>query len=529
MANLLGTSFIGSLRADAVGRAFFARDPKTGATLDPPFYPAGSGFVDHACRLACAAFEARSSAEPSARASLLRSIAEGLEGRASEILTRAEAETALPRARLESELVRTCRQLALFADVAIDGSWVDARIDTGDASRTPTPKPDIRSMKVPLGPIAVFGASNFPLAFSVAGGDTAAALAAGNPVIVKAHPAHPGTSELVAQVVQEAVRRGGLHEGTFSLLFDEGFGVAQALVQHPAVRAVAFTGSREGGTALARLCAARSEPIPMFAEMGSVNPVVVMPRAAAERAPSIAAGLHASFTLGAGQFCTNPGLVLLPEGAAGDAVERHLAELTRATPAADMLTTETAAAYGRGLDRLRRSGATLFAAGAMGRGAAPAQATLWRADFRDALVEPHLSSEVFGPSTLVLRYPDLEALACFVRALEGQLSLSLHATEEEIALARPLVDALASKAGRVVFDQFPTGVEVVAAMVHGGPFPAATDARSTSVGTRAIDRFARLVAFQNAPPAVLPSELRDENPRRILRMVDGRWTTDPVA
>jgi NADP-dependent aldehyde dehydrogenase len=526
---LFGTSVIGSARAEARGRTFFARDPHSGARLEPPFYAAGAADIDDACRLARAAFDARSGSEPSARASLLRSIAEGLEGHSSDILTRAEKETALPRARLESELARTCRQLGLFAEVATDGSWVDARIDKGDPLRRPTPRPDIRSMRVPLGPIAVFGAGNFPLAFSVAGGDTAAALATGNPVVVKSHPAHPGTSELVAQVVRDAVRRRGLHEGTFSLLFDEGFGVAQALVQHPSVRAVAFTGSREGGTALARLCAARPEPIPMFAEMASVNPVVVLPRAAAERAQAIAAGLHASFTLGGGQFCTNPGLVLLPDGAGGDAVENHLVELTRATPVATMLTPETSAAYGRGLDRLRQSGAVLLAAGATGGGASPAQATLWRADLHDVLVEPHLSSEVFGPSTLVLRYPDLEGLSSFLQALEGQLTLSLHASDEELAASGPLVDALASKAGRVVFNQFPTGVEVVPAMVHGGPFPASTDARSTSVGTRAIERFARLVAYQNAPPALLPPELRDENPRRILRMVDGRWTTDPVA
>jgi NADP-dependent aldehyde dehydrogenase len=529
MSRLHGTSLIGAERAEPAGRTFFAHDPKTGARLEPAFHAATSAQVAEACRLAAAAFDARALVEAPVRVSLLRSIAAELELRSSEIVARAEGETALPRARLESELVRTCRQLALFADVAAEGSWVDARIDTADPERRPLPRPDVRSMRTALGPVAVFGASNFPLAFSVGGGDTASALAAGNPVVVKAHPMHPGTSELVANAIGEAVRRCELPGGTFSLLFDDGFGAAQALVQHPAIRAVGFTGSREGGTALARLCAARPEPIPMFAEMGSVNPVVVLPLAAIERAQSIAAGLHASFTLGAGQFCTNPGVVLLPEGAGGDAVTQHMIELTRATPAATMLSIETWSAYDRGLDRLRRSGATLLAAGAMGAGAASAQATMWRAELRDALVEPHLLAEVFGPATLLLRYPDLDALICFIGALEGQLSLSVHASSAETALSRPLLDVALRKAGRVVFDQFPTGVEVVPSMVHGGPFPASSDPRSTSVGTRAIERFIRLVAYQNAPPALLPLELRDENPLGLLRMIDGAWTRAPVS
>jgi NADP-dependent aldehyde dehydrogenase len=525
---LRGTSMIGFGRASGRGATFFAHDPRTGARHEPAFRVAVSADVDEACRLASVAFDARAHWDTEARASLLRAIADGLEAHASAICKRAEAETALARQRLDSELVRTCRQLVLFADVVAEGSWVDARIDT-DEWRRPMPRPDIRSMRVPLGPVAVFGASNFPLAFSVAGGDTASALAAGNPVIVKAHPAHPGTSELVGTVVGDAVRRQGFPEGTFSLLFDDGFAVAEALVRHPAVRAVAFTGSRGGGTAIAQLGAARPDPIPVFAEMGSVNPILVLPEAARERAQSIAAGLHLSFTLGAGQYCTNPGVVLLPEGADGDAVSESLAELTRATPAATMLTAATSAAYRRGLDRLQQCGARLVAGGALGTGGAPAQATLWHAEFRDALVEPRLLGEVFGPATLILRYPDFDALLRFVRALEGQLSLSLHATDAEMTASSALVDALVAKAGRVVFNQFPTGVEVVPAMVHGGPFPASSDERTTSVGTRAIERFTRLVAFQNAGAHVLPPELRDENPCGIWRLVNGSWTPNAVS
>jgi NADP-dependent aldehyde dehydrogenase len=458
----------------------------------------------------------------------LRGLAQGLESARDPIAARAQSETGLPAARLQSEMGRTCGQLRLFADLVEEGSWVDARIDTADPARRPLPKPDVRSMRRALGPVAVFGASNFPLAFSVAGGDTASALAAGNPVIVKAHPLHPGTSELVGQVVAAAVRRQALPEGTFSLLFDDGFGVARALVQHPLVQAVGFTGSRAGGEALTRLAAARPQPIPVFAEMGSVNPVLVLPGALRARARAIAEGLHASFTLGVGQFCTNPGVVLLEAGADGDAFVEQLAELTRSTPAGPMLSPKTSSAYAQGLERLRARGAAALARGRQGEQAAWGQAALWQIDAASALAQPELTQEVFGPSTLVIRYANAAQLEHLVRSLEGSLTATVHALPDELLAQAPLLSLLARKAGRLVFNQFPTGVEVNQAMVHGGPFPATSDGRSTSVGTRAIERFSRLIAYQNFPHDALPAELRDANPRGIWRLLDGFRTRELV-
>jgi NADP-dependent aldehyde dehydrogenase len=315
----------------------------------------------------------------------------------------------------------------------------------------------------------------------------------------------------------------------FSLLFDDGFEVGQALVRHPLVRAVGFTGSRSGGLALARLAAERPEPIPVFAEMGSVNPVVILPGALRARGRAIAEGLHASFTLGVGQFCTNPGVVLVESGAEGDAFVERLAELTRATPAGPMLTRRIAAAYAEGQVRLRELGAERLAEGEAGEFGACGRAALWQVAAERALAEPRLLEEVFGPSTLVVRYRDAPQLEALARAQEGQLAACVHAEPEELSSHARLLDLLARRAGRLVFDQFPTGVEVNHSMVHGGPFPATSDGRTTSVGARAIERFSRLVAYQNWPEAALPEELRDANPRGIRRLVDGRLTREPVV
>ena len=526
---LQGLSLLGFGRATPSQRTFAALDPATGEALPPAFHPASLPDVERSCRLAHDAFETFGRSLPAARAALLRAVASGLEENGPAIMARARRETALPAARLQSELGRTCQQLRLFADVAAEGSWVDARIDTGDPERKPLPRPDVRSMRMALGPVVVFGASNFPLAFSAAGGDTASALAAGNPVIVKAHPLHPGTSELVGRTIVEAVRRCDLAEGTFSLLLDDGFAVAEVLVQHPLVRAVGFTGSRAGGEALAQLAAGRAQPIPVFAEMGSVNPVFVLPAAARARARAIAEGLHASFTLGVGQFCTNPGVVFLEAGPAGDAVVQQLAELTRATPAAPMLSARTCTAYGDGLARLRGLGAQVVAEGLTGQGDAAGQATLWQVAADAALAEPRLFEEVFGPSSLLVRYSGREELLRLANHLDGQLTASVHAEPEEREALGPLLSILARKAGRLVFDQFPTGVEVNQAMVHGGPVPATTDGRSTSVGTRAIERWSRLVALQNGAQEILPPELQDTNPLGIWRLVDGARTNGPLG
>jgi NADP-dependent aldehyde dehydrogenase len=528
MSELAGLSLIGFDRGAAAARTFRGVNPATGEALEPPYHPAAPADVERACRLADEASLPYGRSAPAARAGLLRGIAEGLEGEGGAIVARAQAETGLPQARLQSELARTCHQLRLFAGVAEDASWVDARIDSADPERKPLPRPDVRSLRVPLGPVVVFGASNFPLAFSVAGGDAASALAAGNPILVKGHAAHPGTSEAVGRIVQAAVRSRGLPEGTFALLFDDGFGVGQELVQHPLMRAVGFTGSRSGGLALLRLAQARTVPIPVYAEMGSVNPVWVLPGALRERAAAIAEGLHASFTLGVGQFCTNPGVVILEAGPAGEALMQPLAERTRATACGVLLNAGIHAGYDRGLERLRRLGGRLLAQGAPPQGdrqqGVMGSATLWQADAAQVLAEPGLLDEVFGPSTLVVCYRTPEELERLWLALPGQLTASIHALPEELAAHAPLLERIARRAGRLLFNQFPTGVEVNHAMVHGGPFPATSDGRSTSVGTRAIERFSRLLAFQSFPQQALPPELQDANPRGLWRLVDGAYT-----
>lgn len=527
MSDLEGASIIEGTTAARGSRSFQAVDPATGQTLEPLFYAASENDLERACQLAVDAFDVYGQTTWKTRAAFLRAIAEGLEASGSAIVDRAHAESALPLPRLQGELGRTCYQLSLFAEVVEEGSWVDARIDTADPTRTP-PKPDVRSMRRPLGPVVVFGASNFPLAFSTAGGDTASALAAGNPVIVKAHAAHPGTSELVGRAIAAAVNRSGLPPGTFALLFDDGVTVGQALVKHPAIRAVGFTGSRRGGEALMRLATSRPCPIPIYAEMGSVNPLVIFPGALRERASAIAEGLHASFTLGVGQFCTNPGVVFVAAGAEGDAFVELLAERTRATPAGAMLTTAISTAYVDGVAALRDRGAKRIAGGNAGNYAACGEASLWQVEASRVLDEPRLLDEVFGPNTLVVRYMNVAELDDLIGKLEGQLTATVHALPEELREHEVLLQHLACKAGRLVANQFPTGVDVNDAMVHGGPFPATSDGRSTSVGTHAIERFTRYVAYQNWPDDAFPEELRAANPRKIWRLVNGERTPGPI-
>jgi 2,5-dioxopentanoate dehydrogenase len=466
----------------------FAQDDVMTASLDD---------VDRAARAAAEAFANFGPLSGRRKGELLRTIATKLEANGKVIVEKANEETALGIPRLLSELARTCNQLRMFAALVEEGSWVDARIDHG--------KVDVRSMLQPLGPVAVFGASNFPLAFSVAGGDTASALAAGCPVIVKAHPAHPGTSGLVGRIVSELAP-----EGVFALV--EGFEEGIELVKHPLIRAVAFTGSRRGGHALMKAVATRTEPIPIYAEMGSINPVFVLPRALRERGDEIAAGLHASVTLGVGQFCTNPGLVVTI------AAEKFIDDLGKrmaATPSAPMLTPAIADSY--------RAGVARFAALVERRAFVEGGAVLFATNASTFLAQHELMDEVFGPSTLVVQCEERQRLLDVAGALEGQLTVSVHAADGELAEYGDLLAILETKAGRIVFNGYPTGVEVVPAMVHGGPYPATSDGRSTSVGTRAIERFTRPVAFQNAPEEALPDELKESNPLGIRRLVDGRY------
>jgi NADP-dependent aldehyde dehydrogenase len=455
--------------------------------------------VDRAARAASEAFAAYGWLSGRKKGELLRAIASGLEANGDAIVESANRETSLGLPRLNGELTRTCNQLRLFAALVEEGSWVDARIDHA--------RVDVRSMLRPLGPVAVFGASNFPLAFSVPGGDTASALAAGCPVVVKAHPAHPQTSKLAAAMIFDV-----MPEGVFALV--EGYEAGIELVKHPLIKAVAFTGSRRGGRALMDIAAARPEPIPVYAEMGSINPVFILPRALRQRSAEIAAGLHASVTVGAGQFCTNPGLIVTT---AADAFVEDLATRMSATPCAPMLTPAIADAYNAGVMR--------FASLADRRAFVEGGAALFTTTASDFLSHEELMDEVFGPSSLVVQYESRDRLLEIASALDGQLTVTVHAAEGEVEEYRDLLAILETKAGRIVFNGYPTGVEVVPAMVHGGPYPATSDGRSTSVGTRAIERFTRPIAWQNAPDHALPDELKEPNPLGIRRMVDGKYAS----
>lgn len=517
---LEGKSLIAGAIAPTGGETFSAVNAATGEQLATDFHSATTNDVNQSAQSAHEAFTTYKNVSGRDKGAFLRRIAAGLSAEKAAIVERAGLETALPVARLEGELARTTGQLLAFAELVEEGSWVEARIDHGDPARAPLPKPDLRSMLRPLGPVAVFGASNFPLAFSVAGGDTAAALAAGCPVIAKAHPAHPGTSEIAGRVIQNAVRESGLPDGVFSLLFDAGYEVGLSLVQHPHIKAVGFTGSRRGGKALVDAAATRPEPIPVYAEMSSINPVVILPGALAQNAAALATGLQGSVTLGVGQFCTNPGLVFLPSGSAGDDFLTDFAERMKATAPGSMLTSGIGEAYRSSVQQLHTVGAKQRAG--VETDASQAGAAVFETDALQLLRNRALLDEVFGPATLIVRYKDGDELREVLRGLEGQLTFTLHATPDELAENADLIALLEDKAGRLLFGGFPTGVEVAPAMVHGGPYPATSDGRSTSVGTRAIFRFTRAVCWQNFPDATLPDELKEANPLGIMRLVDGK-------
>ena len=527
---LTGANFIGPRESRGGGTSFHAEDPATGARLEPPFAEASPVEVDAAARAAEAAFEAYAALPPARRAAFLRALAERIAAQANGLVERAGQETALPRPRLEGERGRTANQARLFADLVDEGSWVDARIDRAQPDRKPAPKPDLRRMLVPLGPVAVFGASNFPLAFSVAGGDTVSALASGCPVVVKAHPAHPGASELAARAILAAARETGMPDGVFSMVHGPSPAVGLALVAHPAVRAVAFTGSFRGGKALYDTAARRDEPIPVFAEMGSANPVFVLPEALAERGEAIAAALSASVTLGAGQFCTNPGLILVaPSDAAGAFVAR-LGTLLAEAPAGTMVHAGIKAAYDAELAAAAARPGVVLSARASGRGpnaATDAHPALLLADAATFALG-RLDAEIYGPATLAVRCASREEVLTAARRLRGHLTATVHATDRDLADFAELLPVLAGKAGRVVVNGVPTGVEVTHAMHHGGPWPATTDSRATSVGSAAILRFVRPVSFQDVPERALPAELQSANPRGVWRLVDGRPTKDAL-
>ncbi len=511
---------------------FSGCDPVTGEVLEPGFSTASSSEIDQAAKLAVEAFPVYSSSPAAARAEFLRAIALGLEAIGTEIVERARRETGLTEARLRGELARTTNQLRLFATVVEEGSWLNARIDPAEPERKPLPRADIRSILKPLGPVAVFGASNFPLAFSVAGGDTVSALAAGNPVIVKAHPAHPGTGELVGQVIRESVRAANLPEGVFSLLFDAGIEVGTQLVGHSQIKAVGFTGSAGAGKALMKLAASRPVPIPCYAEMGSVNPLFILPGAMRTRTSAIAAGLQGSFTLGSGQFCTKPGLVFIPKTSESETFAATLQAGVQSMQPQTMLAANIAGKYAGALEeRAGRNKPALAAtsASAEASGGSSQPVALYASDVPSFLSDPTLAEELFGPTTLLVTYTGREEMMAAAAALDGHLTATIHGTEEDLAQHRDLVALLESKVGRLLFNGYPTGVEVCHAMVHGGPYPATSDGRSTSVGTQAIFRFVRPFCYQDFPDSALPLELQNANPMRITRMVNGVLSKDSIG
>ncbi|MFB7918374.1 aldehyde dehydrogenase (NADP(+)) [Streptomyces sp. NPDC056061] len=519
---LSGAMFIGAERRQGTGPAARSADPRTDEPLEPPCPAGGARDVDDACERAALAAVRYRSVPPGERAAFLERIAERIEELGDELIDRAVAESGLPRARISGERDRTTAQLRLFAEEVRAGEWAEVRVDPAPPAGRRTAGPDLRQRHLAVGPVAVFGASNFPLAFSVAGGDTASALAAGCPVVVKGHQAHLGTCELVGSAVAAAVRDRGLPEGVFSLLFGAGNDLGQALVADPRIRAVGFTGSQSGGLALMRTAAARPVPIPVYAEMSSVNPVFLLPGALRERAEDLAEGFTASLTLGAGQFCTNPGLVI---AVAGAELDRFVASATAAVgrgTAQTMLTTGIHRAYERATAGLRSGeGVREIATGLPGEGENTATTRLLTVAADDFLKAPGLQEEAFGPTSTLVVCRDGEQLTRVARALRGQLTATVHHGGGDGPAAAELLPVLEDMAGRVLFDGWPTGVAVSHAMVHGGPFPATSDGRTTSVGTLAMRRFLRPVCYQNLPAGLLPPELSDDNPYGLPRRTDG--------
>jgi alpha-ketoglutaric semialdehyde dehydrogenase len=516
-----GSVLIGG-RAERRDTTFSSVNPQTGDAIATRFSESTVDDVDAACASAADAFAPYSNLALAERTAFLEAVADAILALGDPLIDQAIQETGLPRARLEGERGRTVGQLRLFAAVVRQGDWLRATIDPALPDRQPLPRSDLRRRHVPVGPVAVFGAANFPLAFSVAGGDTASALAAGCPVVVKGHPAHPGTGELVARAVQGAVAACGLHPGVFSFLPGTTNALGAALVADPRIQAVGFTGSRGGGIALARIATERPVPIPVYAEMSSINPVILFPEALKVKAAALGKAFIGSLTMGAGQFCTNPGLVL---AIAGPDLETFMAAAVTALDESlpqTMLSPAIHASFEKGVAALGgRSSVTTLAHSGSKKGRFQACGALFAVDAQDFLADASLGEEVFGSSSIVVRCRDLDELAAIAAALEGQLTATLHIEDGDHDGARRLIGILEHKAGRILVNGWPTGVEVSHAMVHGGPFPATTDSRTTSVGSLAIERFLRPVCYQDVPDALLPAALRRSNPWKLSRRVEG--------
>lgn len=504
---------------------FQATNPSDNTLLEGQFTNASVAEIHQKVTSAAIAFDAYRKKDAVEIAAFLDTIADEILNLGDALLERCHQETALPLARLQGERGRTVNQLKLFAATVREGSWVDARIDTAIPDRVPVPKPDIRQMLIPIGPVAVFGASNFPLAFSVAGGDTASALAAGCPVIVKAHPAHPGTSQLIANAIEKAIELTKMPKGVFTMIQGNTNEVGATLVQHPDIKAVGFTGSFNGGKALFDLANARPEPIPVFAEMGSTNPVFILPNIVEQKAGAIAAGLANSITLNGGQFCTTPGLTFLEKSVVATAFTADVVKAIEAIPATTMLTEGIHKAYRNKINDTRSS-QDLQSIAQGQESTLPNQATaqIFKTTAVAFLSEATLEEENFGPSNIVVEASSKSEILAAANNLKGHLTATVFGTDADFEEFSDLLAILEKKVGRIILNGYPTGVEVCPSMVHGGPFPATTASQSTSVGTNAIKRFARPICFQEYPQALLPKALQNDNPLDLWRLVNGAFT-----
>lgn len=525
-----GKNIVGSSLSSAGTKTFKAYDPRSGQTIEPSFYEATENELDQALELAASAANGLRALDADQIARFLTAIREEVVAIGDALVERAARETGLDSGRLNGERERTLNQIRMFVDIVSEGSWVDARIDTGLPDRKPLPRPDIRRMLQPIGPVAVFGASNFPLAFSVAGGDTISAFAARNPVIVKAHPSHPGTSELVGNAIARAVKAIAMPEGTFSMLHSTSPEISLALAKHSKTRAVAFTGSLRAGRALFDAGTRRPDPIPVYAEMGSVNPVFVLPEALRNTGEATADGLFRSVMLGVGQFCTCPGLVFALDNAEFQNFRQRLnTSFAEALPGS-MLNPAISKSYAEKLKGAASiKGVRPFTSSQASQPErTEGQPALLVTDSETWLRNKELQEEIFGPATILVTASSEQELLKIAEALEGSLTATIHGTNEELGRYRNLIHVLSRKVGRIIFNGFPTGVEVGYAMHHGGPYPATTDEKFTSVGATAIYRFARPVCYQNFPEDALPVELQNANPRKIWRTINGQLTRDPL-
>ncbi|MEM7486544.1 MAG: aldehyde dehydrogenase (NADP(+)) [Bacteroidota bacterium] len=522
--DISGRNVLGNHLSNKGDTIFYAKNPSTGKELATSFYEATEEEINEAINYAEKAFILYREKSGEEKASFLEAIASKLQDLEEDLIEICGLETGLPSGRLKGELGRTTGQLKLFASVLKNGSWVDARIDLADPDRKPNPKPDIRNMQMALGPVGIFGASNFPFAFSVAGGDTVSALAAGCTVVVKAHPLHPGTSELVSTAIISAAKDCNMPNGVFSMVQGISNNVGQAIVKHPLIKAIGFTGSFKGGKALFDEAAKRKEPIPVYAEMGSVNPVFILPKAMQNSYTILANGLSGSVQLGVGQFCTNPGITVLPKVDQTALFKEELRNAISTSESATMLSASIQKGYESGLEKLKsKTKVESISKGVEREGYNQGIAEIVSVSANSFLKDKDLEEEVFGPSTLLIHTQEKDEMLAIANNLHGHLTATVHGTEDDLQAHTDLLKILERKVGRVLINGFPTGVEVCHAMVHGGPFPATTDARMTSVGTAAITRFTRPVCFQNFPDMLLPDELKQGNPLNILRMIDGKY------